>query len=282
MLACYEQYFGKYPFWKDGYALVETPYLGMEHQGAIAYGNQYKRGYLGGMIPDGMDWDYIIIHETGHEYWGNSISCHDHAEMWIHESFTTYMEALYVECSYSYEDAIRYLKMQRPFIADEAPIVGPLGVNFDDFSSSDHYYKGAWMLHTFRHALADDVLFFEILKDFYQKNQLSHIHSDAFFEYVNAKTGQNWDAFFQQYLYHPHPPTLLYRAKQKGKNVHLSCRWETNVDGFEMPFLINTGNENHTIYPSSEKRKDFVLKNTNIKDINWRTDLFYVKTKGME
>ena len=105
MLAAYEHYFGKYPFWDDGYALIETPYLGMEHQSGIAYGNRYMRGYLGGLIPKDMDWDYIIIHETGHEYFGNSISVADHAEMWIHESFTTYMEALYVEYRYGKADA---------------------------------------------------------------------------------------------------------------------------------------------------------------------------------
>ncbi len=133
MLAAYEHYFGKYPFWQDGYALIETPFLGMEHQSAIAYGNRYMRGYLGGLIPDDMDWDYIIIHETGHEYFGNSISVADHAEMWIHESFTTYMETLYVEYRYGKKDALRYIGTQRPFIQNESPILGPSGVNFDDF-----------------------------------------------------------------------------------------------------------------------------------------------------
>ena len=131
MLACYENLFGKYPFWEDGFALVETPYLGMEHQGAIAYGNKYMRGYLGGMIPQGIDFDYIIIHEAGHEYWGNSISCEDHAEMWIHESFCTYTEALYVECMYDYSEAVRYLNYQRNFIDNKKPIISPLDVNFD-------------------------------------------------------------------------------------------------------------------------------------------------------
>jgi len=124
MLAAYEHYFGKYPFWDDGYALIETPYLGMEHQSGIAYGNKFMRGYLGGLIPDDMDWDFIIIHETGHEYFGNSISVADHAEMWIHEAFTTYMEALYVEYRFGEKDAQRYIGTQRKFIRNKLPMLG--------------------------------------------------------------------------------------------------------------------------------------------------------------
>ena len=156
MLAAYEKFFGKYPFWDDGFALVETPYLGMEHQSAIAYGNQYKRGYLGGMIPNGINFDYIIIHESGHEYWGNSISCGDHAEMWIHESFCTYSEALYVEYMYNYKEAIRYLNFQRNFVENRKPILGPMNVNFDGWDHSDHYYKGALILNTLRSSINDD------------------------------------------------------------------------------------------------------------------------------
>ncbi len=278
MLACYEHYFGKYPFWNDGYALVETPYLGMEHQGAIAYGNQYMRGYLGRMIPDGMDWDYIIIHETGHEYWGNSISCNDHAEMWIHEAFTTYMEALYVECRYSYEEAIGYLKMQKPFIANQQPVIGVMDVNFGDWSSSDHYYKGSWILHTLRHAIHDDKLFFDILKSFYQKHQLSNIHSEDFFNYVNEKTGQNWNPFFEQYLRHPNIPNLVYRLKQIGKDVQISCIWETNVQNFNMPILVGNPENFQLVQPENIK-KEFLVKNCTVADFQVATDLFYVTTK---
>ena len=164
VLEAFEYYFGKYPFWNDGYCLVETPYLGMEHQSAIAYGNGYQRGYLGSMIPRDMHFDYVIVHETGHEYWGNCISVGDHAEMWIHESFTTYMESLYVEYHLGKEAAERYLKYQRPFIMNRAPIMGPLGVNFQGFVGSDHYYKGAWVLHTLRNTLNDDAEWFRILR----------------------------------------------------------------------------------------------------------------------
>ncbi len=279
MLACFENYFDKYPFWNDGFALIETPYLGMEHQSAIAYGNRYMRGYLGTMIPKDMDWDYIIIHETGHEYWGNSISCNDLAEMWIHESFTTYMEALYVECRYSYDDATRYLLTQRPFIQNDCPVVGPKDVNFEHFCGSDHYYKGAWILHTLRHAIGDDDLFFGILKSFYQEHEISNINSEDFFNYVNRKTGQNWDAFFEQYLYHPKVPRLVYRLQQVGADTHLSCRWETEATNFKMPILVGNPDNYQRIQPSSAKKIDIVLKNLDVKDFQIAEEYFYIESK---
>ena len=242
MLACYEAYFGKYPFWEDGFALVETPYLGMEHQSAIAYGNNYERGYLGGMIPRDMDWDYIIIHETGHEYFGNSISAGDHAEMWIHESFTTYMEALYVECMMGYDDAIRYLNhfRNRLYIKNEQPIIGPLGVNWDDWDSSDHYFKGSWVLHTLRNAIGDDELWFDLLKSFYQKFKNSVIKSEDFFAYVNEKTGEDFSAFFNQYFKYADVPTLEYKLNSEGSTPTVSYRWVTDVENFEMETIMGS------------------------------------------
>ena len=231
MLAAYEHYFGKYPFWEDGFALIETPYLGMEHQSGIAYGNRYMRGYLGGLIPRDMDWDYIIIHETGHEYFGNSISVADHAEMWIHESFTTYMEALYVEHRYGAADARRYLVTQKPFIKNEYPMLGPLGVNFEEFGSSDHYYKGAWMLHTLRGVLNDDPLFFGMLRSFYQDHKRSIVSTDQVIDYFSKYADRDLQPFFAQYLMHPEVPVIELR--KKGKRVEYRLR--ADVAGLEMP-----------------------------------------------
>ncbi len=213
MLEAYEHYFGKYPFWNDGFALIETPYLGMEHQSGIAYGNRYMRGYLGGLIPDDMEWDYIIVHEAGHEYFGNSISVADHAEMWIHESFTTYMEALYVEYHMGAADARRYLVTQKKFIENLRPILGPLGVNFTAFGSSDHYYKGAWMLHTLRGVLNDDPLFFGLLRSFYQDHQHSIVNTQQVIDYFSAYTERDLQPFFDQYLKHPELPVLELREQ---------------------------------------------------------------------
>lgn len=237
MLAAYEHYFGKYPFWEDGYALIETPYLGMEHQSGIAYGNRYMRGYLGGLIPSDMDWDYIIVHETGHEYFGNSVSVADHAEMWIHESFTTFMEALYVEYLYGEKDAIRYLGTQKRFIKNESPVLGPLGVNFDDFGSTDHYYKGAWMLHTLRHTLNDDELFFGMLKDFYRGYTHRIVSTEEVIEYFSGYAKTNLRPFFAQYLMHPEPPVLELRKKDET----VEYRWAAEAAGFNYPIGVLIG-----------------------------------------
>lgn len=240
MLEAYEQYFGKYPFGRDGYCLVETDYLGMEHQGAIAYGNKYQRGYLGGSLPKDMNWDYIIIHETGHEYFGNSLSCKDHAEMWLHESFTTYMEALYVEHTMSYADAVRYLLTQRPNIYNVHPIVGPFDVNFDDWAGSDMYYKGAWMLHTLRSVIDNDKVFLGMIKGFYEKHQHGFATTNDFITYVNAYTKQDFTPFFHQYLYKSKVPVLEYKitSKKHDKDVVVEYRWRDVIDNFQMPIKI--------------------------------------------
>ncbi len=281
MLACYEKLFGKYPFWEDGFALVETPYLGMEHQGAIAYGNKYMRGYLGGMIPDGIDFDYIIIHEAGHEYWGNSVSCKDHAEMWIHESFCTYTEALYVECMYDYSEAVRYLNYQRNFIENKKPIVGPLDVNFDDFGSSDHYYKGALILQTLRAALNDDDLWFRLIKAIHKKYERSTVTSIELIEFINNYTKKDCSKFFEQYLYHPGIPTLMYRIEQSGKDVKMSAVWKCETDGFNMSVLVGNGENQQMIYPTTS-RKDFVIKNVNVEDFRVAEDLFLIESVRLD
>lgn len=279
VLACYEQYMGKYPFWKDGFAMVETPYLGMEHQSAIAYGNQYMRGYLGGMIPRDMDWDYIIVHETGHEYYGNSIGCYDLAEMWIQESFTTYLEAVYVEYSMSYEDAIRYLVKQQLYIYNQEPIIGPKDVNWEDWNGSDHYFKGAWILHTLRHAINDDELWWQIFKGFYQKHELSLITTTDFLDYVNEQTGRDWTAFFQQYLYYPQPPVLEYELQQKGKKLDIRYRWAADVDDFAMPIAFGTSEKMIRVTPITKEWQETTLFNTDAADFKLATDRFLIKSK---
>ena len=281
VLACFEKYFDKYPFWRDGYALVETPYLGMEHQSAIAYGNKYMRGYLGGMIPKGMDWDYIIVHETGHEYFGNSVSCNDIAEMWIHESFTTYMEALYVECMYSYDDAVKYLESQRPFISNQEPIIGPMHVNWEKWQGSDHYYKGAWVLHTLRHTLRDDEKWFALLKGFYRKYAYSNINSEDFFNYVNTFTGRNYDAFFEQFLKYPSLPVLVYEIERRGSGSRIRYRWQTDVKGFAMPIAVGKRGAYEWIQPGAEWQTA-TLKNVTPEEFRVATEWFLVEVDGVE
>ncbi len=233
MLACYEKYFGKYPFWRDGYALVETPYWGMEHQGAIAYGNFFKNNPFG--------FDFIIVHESGHEYFGNSLSCADHAEMWIHEAFATYMETLYLECRKGRAESVEYLLTQRPRIKNEYPMLGPLGVNYQQ-PDTDVYYKGAWMLHTLRHVLADDSLWFRALKGLATEFKLKVVNTQQVVAYLSQATGYNLTPFFNQYLRHTAPPTLEYHTKITPGGLQVQYRWKAQEPGFTMPVDVTLDN----------------------------------------
>ncbi len=269
------------PFWKDGFALVETPYLGMEHQSAIAYGNEYKRGYLGGMIPPYMDWDYIIVHETGHEYWGNSISINDHAEMWIHESFTTYMEALFVECAYSYQDALIYMNSQLPFIENKEPILGPLNVNWQYWKSSDHYFKGAWMLHTLRHTINKDEIWFDLLKSLHESFKMSNVSTQQIIDFINTCTKRDYSAFFEQYLTYPALPVFQYQLNQKGKDLIVKYRWLVNVTSFDMPLLAGKKGGLQMLYPSTEWQ-EILLKDTSADNFYIPKELFLIEVEKLE
>ncbi|MEZ5043936.1 MAG: M1 family metallopeptidase [Saprospiraceae bacterium] len=279
VLQCYEQYFGKYPFWKDGYALVETPYLGMEHQGAIAYGNQYMKGYLGSMIPQGMTWDYIIVHETGHEYFGNSISCNDHAEMWIHESFTTYMEALFIECKYNYQEAVSYLQSQRIFIMNEEPILGPMDVNWNDWKGSDHYYKGAWILHTLRNVIDKDELWFELLKSLHTKYAISNLTTADVIRHFSTGSGKDLFSFFEQYLRYAQLPCLEYDLEETKKGITLTYRWDADVANFDMPVKVGIPGHYTTIYPKNKEWQEIKLPQMDVKHFKVAKELFLVRSR---
>jgi len=283
VLKCFEILMDKYPFWEDGYGLVETPYLGMEHQGAIAYGNRYMRGYRGGMIPADMDWDYIIVHETGHEYFGNSISCKDHAEMWIHESFTTYLEALYVECSASYEDYLRYLQVfrGRNYIKNKMPIVGPLDVNYTNFGSSDHYFKGSWVLHTIRHAIGDDDLWFRLFREFYTHFSMNHVDTKTVIAWFDQRTDLNLTPIFRQYLFHPDIPKIEYSLKQKGNKLIMTHQWITNENNFEMPLLVGDPN-NYQRIKVKNKKGETNLGNIDLASFKIAKDRFLIEVVEME
>ncbi|GAB3894176.1 M1 family metallopeptidase [Spirosoma agri] len=243
MLACYETYFGKYPFWRDGYKLVETPYWGMEHQSAIAYGNQFRNNTFG--------FDFIIIHESGHEYFGNSLRCADPAEMWIHEAFTTYAEALYVEYTQGKPRAVDYLNTQRKLIQNKFPLLGPSGVNYDQ-EDTDIYYKGTWMLHTLRNAVGNDTTWFAALKALAVEKQLSIVYTDEIIDFLSERTGVNLRPLFNQYLRYPNLPTLDYKIIAKSTDeLTLSYRWVADADGFNLPITVRVGNgDGQTIRPT--------------------------------
>lgn len=242
MLACYEKFFGKYPFYKDGYKLVETTYWGMEHQSCVAYGNQYHNNPFG--------FDFIIIHESAHEWWGNSVSCSDPADMWIHEAFATYAEALYVECTQNYSTAVKYLHSQEKRISNKYPIIGPYNVNFQGTENDDDmYFKGTWMLQTFRHVVNNDSLFFSILQGIQKKFYHSNTNTDKLIAYINKLTGKNYTPFFNQYLRHSSPPVFEYKLKDDINGTLLTYRWDSVVKGFKMPILVHYSGPDDTILP---------------------------------
>jgi len=277
MLAVYEELFGAYPFWNDGYALVESPYLGMEHQSAIAYGNKYKPGYLG-RYPGDMDFDFIVIHESGHEYWGNSVSMNDLSDMWIHESFCTYTEALYVEQIYGYTSMLEYLLYQKDFISARSPILGVHGVN-NKGNSTDMYYKGSWMLHSIRNTLNNDSLWFSIVKDIANDFALKNCDGAEIIDYMCAKSGFDLKRIFQQFLAHGALPILTYKFKNKRGKLEFYYKWNAADDNFNMPIEISVGNtEKFRIFPNSNYQCLY-LGNTDEKDVKFSEELFLFEKK---
>ena len=242
MMKIYEKYLGKYPFWRDGYRLVETSYLGMEHQGAIAYGNHYRTGYDGmDYSRIGLDFDYIIIHESRHEWWGNSVSAADMADMWIHEGFCTYTESIYVEAMYGYDTAQLYINAKKPTIGNREPIQGQyLGVNKE--GSGDMYSKGSLMLNTLRTVVNNDALWWQIIKGTCDTAfKFKTINGDDIVNYFCQKSGKDLKPIFYQYLKYPAIPKLVYTLKkQKGKKYELIYFWQTDVKDFNMPIKITT------------------------------------------
>ena len=268
MLACYEKYFGKYPFPKDGYALVETPYWGMEHQSAVAYGNNYKNNSYG--------FDFIIIHESGHEYFGNSLSCNDEAEMWIHESFTTYMEALYVECTQSYEKSIQYLENQKNNIRNKSPMLGIFNINYNH-PDSDIYYKGTWMLHTLRNVVNNDKIWFETLKGLATKFKIKNVTSEQIIEYFNQSTGKNLTPIFNMYLKTNHLPTLQYQVVAQGDETELRYRWKDAEDN--MPIKAGFGLQNYEVIEPTKDWQKKSFPKIEGKEFKIAAELFYIKTE---
>ena len=279
MLECFEEYFGQYPFINDGFSLVETPYLGMEHQSAIAYGNNYLPGYNGNKkFIAGLDFDYIIVHETGHEWWGNSITTNDIADMWIHEGFCTYSEVIYVECMYGYDTMLEYVNNQKRFVRNDKPIVGPYNVNKK--GSNDMYQKGSLMLHTLRNLINDDELWFSIIKGISIDFKYKVLDGKDIIEYINRKVDFDLSLFFNQYLFNSKIPILEYKIQKEGREYVLLYRWNAIKD-FDMKLLINDGEKNIWISPNSEW-KEYTIGNVDIKNFSIRDDLFYVDTKKID
>lgn len=240
MLDCFQDKFGTYPFLNDSYKLVETPYLGMEHQSAIAYGNKYQKGYLGRDMTGtgiGLLFDFITVHESAHEWFGNSITSKDIADMWIHESFTTYAESVFVECQWGYEKGQQYINGQKRMVENRKPVIGQFGVNFKP-KSTDMYYKGALMLNTIRHIVNDDDAWWKLLKNYAETFRHQIIEGKDVISFFNRQSGLNLTPVFKQYLEYPNLPVLEIQQKKKNR---IYARWVTDVENFEMPVFY--GNE---------------------------------------
>lgn len=242
-LKAFEYWFGPYPFYEDGYKLVESPYLGMEHQSAVAYGNKYKKGYLGSDLSgsgQGLWWDYIIVHETGHEWFGNNITTADIADMWVHEGFTTYSETLFVEYYKGAKAGATYCRGERRSIVNDKPIIGPYGVNEE--GSGDMYYKGANLIHTIRTIVNNDTLFREMLREMNQTFYHQIVTTQQIENFMSQKLNLDLSLIFDQYLRQTNPPTLS--IKEKGNRV--LYRWEKCIPNFEMPLVTDKGQFNIT------------------------------------
>lgn len=278
MLTAYQHYFGDYPFPKDGYKLVEVPYLGMEHQSAVAYGNKYENGYLG------RDWagvgiskkfDFIIIHESGHEWFGNAVTAADMSDMWIHEGWTTYMEGMYVEYFYGKADAIKYLNGLKTHLKNDKAIVvsdadGKTVHGTNQQPTQDMYFKGALMLNTLRSVVDDDAKWFELIHGFYQEFKYKNILTEDVVNYFNAHTGMDLTPIFDQYLRHVAIPTL----ELKFEPGTVSYKWKADVKGFAMPVKVGNPDKWTILHPTEEWQS---MKTPLGKDeFKVATDLYYV------
>lgn len=275
MLKCFEHWFGPYPFYEDGYKLVQAPFLGMEHQSAVAYGNNFLQGYLGKDLSGtghGLKFDFITVHESGHEWFGNNITSKDVADMWIHESFTNYSEALFTECNENKEAGNEYVIGIRKNIANDIPIIGPYGVNKE--GSGDMYYKGANMIHNIRQLINNDEKFRQLLrglnKTFYHKT----VTTAQIENYISKFTGLKLNKIFDQYLRQTTIPVFTYKIK----NNQLTYRWENSVKDFDMPLKVNLNDDSYSLIKPTTKWQTIKLNTKNFKI----DPSFYIKSSEIK
>ena len=248
VLEAFEYWFGPYPFREDGFKLVEVPYAGMEHQSSVTYGNGYENGYLGRDVSGsgwGMKFDFIIVHETAHEWFGNSITHRDVADMWIHESFASYAENLFVDYHFGTQAANEYVQGVRKNIVNNRPIIGTYGVHKE--GSPDMYYKGANVLHTLRQLVENDSLWREVLRGLNREFYHSVVEGEDVENYISRMTGKDLSAFFNQYLRTAKVPVWEYRIEGDS----LKFRYADVVENFDMPLRLK-GEKETWIFPSAE------------------------------
>ncbi len=259
MIKAFEYWFGPYPFYEDGFQMIQSPHLGMEHQSAIAYGNKFANGYLGRDLSGtgwGLKWDFIIVHESGHEWFANNITSKDIADMWIHEGFTNYSETLFTEFYYGKEAGNDYNFGSRRTIKNDRPIIGHYGVNKE--GSGDMYAKAGSMIHSIRHAINNDSLFRSILiglnKDFYHQT----VTTAQIENYISHKSGINFSKVFDQYLRTIQIPTFAYSYDAKERI--LTYQWKTCVAGFDLPLHFTYEGKQFDFLPSDYSPQKRLIK----------------------
>ncbi|HTX38928.1 MAG TPA: M1 family metallopeptidase [Bryobacteraceae bacterium] len=273
MLQAYQHYFGEYPWEKDGYKLIEAPYSGMEHQSAVTYGNHFTNGYLGRDwtgVGISMRFDFIIIHESAHEWFGNSITAADVSDMWIHEGWATYLESLYVEYMYGKPDALKYLNAYKSKVRNRLPIIPPHGINREP--PEDQYFKGALFINTLRSIVDDDKRWFALIHGLYQHFKYHTIMTEDMVAYFNQKTGMNLTPVFDQYLRHTALPTLELKFDDAQGTV--AYRWKADEPDFAMP--VRAGDKDHwqTLHATTQWQE---MKTPLKKDqFAVATDLYYI------
>jgi aminopeptidase N len=273
MIEAYQHYFGEYPFMKDGYKLVEVPYSGMEHQSAVAYGNHFTNGYLGrdwtgvGVSPK---FDVIIIHESGHEWFGNAVSAADRSDMWIHEGWTTYLEVLYVEYTFGHEDALKYVNGYKPKVQNREPIIAERGIAATP--PQDMYFKGALFLNTLRSVINDDARWWALIHDFYQHFKYQNIMTEDVVAYFNQQTQLYLTPLFDQYLRHTAIPTLELKFNEADGT--LDYRWQADEPDFAMPIRVGKKTDWQIIQATTywQTMKTPLKKN----EFDVATDLYFV------
>lgn len=249
MLKAFEHWFGPYPFYEDSFKLVEAPYLGMEHQSSITYGNKYGNGYLGRDLSGtgwGLKFDYIIVHESGHEWFANNITYKDMADMWIHESFTCYSENLFVEYYYGKKAGHDYVRGLRKGIDNDRPLIGTYNVNSE--GSSDMYYKGANMIHALRQIVNNDKKWRGVLRGLNSTFYHQTVTTKQIEDFLSQSVGVDLTSFFNQYLRDTRIPTLEY----KFKNNTLSYRWTNCVSNFTIPLKVTLNGKEKWLKPKTE------------------------------
>jgi len=276
MLQAFQHYFGEYPFKKDGYKLIEVPYSGMEHQSAVTYGNHFANGYLE------RDWtgvgislrfDFIIIHESGHEWFGNSITAADPSDMWIHEGWTTYLECLYVEYMYGHDDYLKYVNGYKTKVKNNKPIIAERGINAEP--PQDQYFKGALFLNTLRSVVNDDPRWFKLIHDLYQHFKYKDIMTEDMVAFFNQKTGKDFTPIFNQYLRHTAIPTLELKFNEADGTV--AYRWKVDEAGFAMPVRVGKKENWQIIQPTTDWQ---TMKTALTKDdFAVATDLYFINVE---